>query len=134
MRQEKRRSELTDGLGMLSIKMFLSLLLMLGLIYALYYIMKRLKIGPLTGGRPASMKLLGTLSLAPKRGIALVEVCDQWFVVGIGSENVNLISKVKRPEGGTPSNTGPAASGTMFQSILENIGLSGKSSVTRTKD
>jgi flagellar biosynthetic protein FliO len=120
---------LTDGLGMLSIKMFLSLLLMLGLIYALYYIMKRLKIGPLTGSRPASMRLLGTLSLAPKRGIALVEVCGQWFVIGIGSENVSLISKVERPEEGTaPCNISPAPGGNVFQSILENIGLSGKSS------
>jgi flagellar protein FliO/FliZ len=108
---------------MLSIKMFLSLLLMLGIIYALYYIMKRLKIGPLTGSRPASMRLLGTLSLAPRKGIALVEVCNEWFVIGIGTENVNLISRVERPESGTaPFNTSPASGGTMFQSILENIG------------
>jgi flagellar biosynthetic protein FliO len=114
---------LTDGLGMLSMKMFLSLLLMLGLIYALYFIMKRLKIGPLTGGRPAPMRLLGTLSLAPKRGIALVEVCGQWLVVGIGAESVSLISKVERPEEATvPCNISPAPGGNMFQSILENIG------------
>jgi flagellar biogenesis protein FliO len=73
------------------------------------------------------MKLLGTLSLAPKRGIALVEVCDQWFVIGIGSENVSLISKVDRPEGGLQCNTGSMGGGTMFQSILDNIGLSRKS-------
>lgn len=117
---------MTDGMGMLSIKMFLSLFLMLGLIFAFFFILKRLKIGPLAGNRPALMKLLGTLSLAPKRGIALVEVCEQWFVVGIGSESVSLISKVDRPEGGLQGNTGATRGGTMFQSILDNIGFSRK--------
>lgn len=117
---------MTDGLGMLSIKMFLSLFLILGLIFVFFFVLKRLKIGPLAGSKPALMKLLGTLSLAPKRGIALVEVCDQWFVIGIGTENVSLISKVDRPEGGLQYNTGAMGGGTMFQSILDNIGLSRK--------
>jgi len=121
---------LTDGLGMLSIKMVLSLLVMLGLIFALVYIMKRLKLGPLSGSRNVSMRLLGSLSLAPKRGIALVEVCDQWLVIGIGAENVNLISRVDRPACDAVPNTGSAGSGSMFQSILENIGLPRKTSGT----
>jgi flagellar biosynthetic protein FliO len=113
-------------MGMLSLKMFLSLILMLGLIFALFFILKRLKLGSLSGNRLPAMRLLGTLSLAPKRGIALVEVCDQWLVIGIGTENVNLISKVDRPEGSSLCDTGMAPGGNMFQSILENIGLSKK--------
>ena len=103
---------------------------MLGLIFALVFILKRLKLGALSGNRFPPMRLLGHLSLAPKRGIALVEVCDQWFVIGIGAENVNLISKVDRPACGNLPITGGAGSGNVFQSILENIGLPRKNSGT----
>lgn len=103
--------------------MFISLIILLGLLFALVFILKRLKLGPLSGNRLSSMRLLGTLSLAPKRGIALVEVCDQWLVIGIGVESVNLISRVKRPTGDAVPNTGSTGSGGMFQSILENIGI-----------
>jgi flagellar biosynthetic protein FliO len=125
---------LTDGLGMLSIKMFISLIIMLGLLFGLLFIVKRLKLGPLAGNRGPAMRLLGFLSLAPKKGIALVEVCNQWFVVGVGAESVSLISKIDRPEGGPVYNTGATGGGTVFQSILENIGLSGKASITKTKE
>jgi len=117
---------MTDGLGIMSIKMALALILMLGLIFALVYILKRLKIGPLSGGGSHPMRLLGYLSLAPRKGIALVEVCDQWIVVGVGSDTVNLISKVERPVCDAAPNTGHRASGSAFQSILEGIGLSRK--------
>jgi len=119
---------LTDGLGILSIKMFISLIIMLGLIFCLFFILRRLKSVSLSGARGPSMRLLGSLSLAPKRGLALVEVCDQWLVIGIGTENVNLISKVDRPEGNATYETSPPGGKDMFHSILENIGLSRKTS------
>jgi flagellar protein FliO/FliZ len=113
---------LADGLGILSIKMLFALMLMLGLIFALVYLLKRLKMGPLSGNRLPSMRMLGHLSLAPRKGIALVEVCDQWLVIGIG-ENVNLISKIDRPPCDAVPNTGNPGGGNVFQSILENIGM-----------
>ena len=107
---------------------------MVGLLFGLLYAVKRLKIGPLAGNRAPAMRLLGFLSLAPKKGLALVEVCDQWFVVGVGAESISLISKIDRPEDGGAFNTGAPGSGTVFQSILENIGMSGRASVPKVKD
>jgi flagellar protein FliO/FliZ len=125
---------LADGLGMLSIKMLLSLMLMLGLIFALVFLLKRLKMGPLSGNRFPSMRLIGHLSLAPRKGIALVEVCDQWLVIGIGTENVNLISKIDRPPCDAVPNTGNPGGGNVFQSILENIGMHRKNTgITDTR-
>lgn len=121
---------MSDGLGIVSLKMFISLIIMLGLIFAIVFILKRLKLGPMAGNRVTSMRLLGHLSLAPKRGIALVEVCDQWFVIGIGAENVNLISRIDRPVCESLPNTGVTGGGNVFQSILDNIGLPRKSSGT----
>ena len=117
---------MADGLGILSIKMLFSLMLMLGLIFALVFLLKRLKTGNLSGNRFPSMRLLGHLSLAPRKGIALVEVCDQWLVIGIGTENVNLISRIDRPPCDAVPNTVNPAGGNVFQSILENIGIQRK--------
>jgi flagellar biosynthetic protein FliO len=118
---------LSDGLGILTIKMFISLIIMLGLIFSLYYFLKRFKLGPLSMGRNPMMRIIGTLNLAPKRGIALIEVCDQWLVIGIGVEDLTLISKVDRPAVNALPDTGAAPGGNAFHSILENIGLSRKS-------
>lgn len=117
---------MTEGLGILSLKMFISLIIMLGLIFALVFILKRLKMGPLSGNRSRSMRVLGHLSLAPRKGIALVEVCDQWLLIGIGVESVNLISKIDRPACEPVADAGHEGGGKGFQSILENIGLSRK--------
>ncbi|MBN1627566.1 MAG: flagellar biosynthetic protein FliO [Deltaproteobacteria bacterium] len=117
---------MTDGLGIMSIKMLLALIIMLGLIFALVYVLKRLKIGTLSGGGSHSMRLLGYLSLAPKKGIALVEVCDQWIVIGVGSDTVNLISRVERPACDAAPDVGYGGGGSAFQSILEGFGLSRK--------
>lgn len=117
---------MTDGLGIMSIKMLIALIIMLGLIFALLYILKRLKIGPLSGGRSQSMRLLGYLSLAPRKGVALVEVCGQWLVIGVGGDSVNLISRVDPPACDGAPDTGRNGGTGAFQSILENIGLSRK--------
>ena len=101
-------------------------MLMLGLIFALVFLLKRLKMGNLSGNRFPSMRLIGHLSLAPRKGIALVEVCDQWLVIGIGTENVNLISRIDRPACDAVPNTVNPAGGNVFQSILENIGIQRK--------
>jgi len=117
---------MTESLGIMSIKMLIALIIMLGLIFALVYALKRLKSGPLSGGGSHSMRLLGYLSLAPRKGIALVEVCDQWLVIGVGADDVNFISRVDRPACDAATDTGHRGSGNAFQSILENIGLSRK--------
>ena len=117
---------MTDGLGIMSIKMLIALIIMLGLIFALLYMLKRLKIGPLSGGGSQSMRLLGYLSLAPRKGVALVEVCGQWLVIGVGADSINLISRVDRPACDEAPDTGRSGSAGAFQSILENIGISRK--------
>jgi flagellar biosynthetic protein FliO len=75
-----------------------SLVLIIGLILVFVYLLKRYHIGPLSSNRSPVFKLLGTLSLAPKRSIALVEINKQWLVLGVGTERVNLLSKMDRPE------------------------------------
>ena len=83
--------------GTVSMKMAGSLILILGLIVFLFYLLKKFRLNTFPMGRHPLMRLLGTLNLAPKKSLALVEICGQWFVVGVGTENISLISKVDAP-------------------------------------
>jgi len=90
---------LETELGSTTIKMFGSLMIVLGMILVLFYLARKLKLR--SGFRSAAipeMRLVETLNLAPKRGLALVEFSGQWLIVGIGAENVSLIAKMDRPQ------------------------------------
>lgn len=87
------------SLGSASLKMVGSLILVLGLIISLFYLLKRLKIKSLSSHNYPEMRLIGMLNLAPKRAIALVEILDQWLVVGIGPDNISFLSRLDRPSG-----------------------------------
>lgn len=111
---------MTGEFGSSAIKMTGSLILILGLIICLAYWVRRVRTGSFAPGRAPVMKLIGTLHLAPKRAVALIEVCDQWLLVGLGTESVTLISQIEppaeidRPEGVQSREAG------RFQAILQN--------------
>jgi flagellar biosynthetic protein FliO len=102
-----------------SMKMLGSLTLILGLILCLFYVLKRLRAGSVAADRHARIRLLGTLNLAPKRAVALIEVCEQWLLVGIGTESVTLISRVERPAGSDTPDASTTGKGKSFLSLLQ---------------
>ena len=69
------------------------------------------------------MKLVGTLNLAPKKGVALIEVCDQWFLVGMGPESVTMISKLDPPPKEEQTEAPPAHQDSPFHAILKKKSL-----------
>lgn len=109
--------------NIISMKMAISLIVILVLLVSLFFFVKRFRLGPLSHGKVPVMRLLGTLNLAPKRAIALVEVCDQWLVVGIGTENVTLISRLDPPQETAAPGPGIPARGGKFSHFMENLGL-----------
>jgi len=85
------------------LRMFGSLMVVLGLIMLLFYLARRLRLKTFSrSSRIPQMRLLGTLSLAPKRALALVEFSDQWLIVGVGAESVSLLLKMERITGAEP--------------------------------
>ena len=111
--------------GSAFIKMIGALLLILGLIMLLLYLLKRLRLRSLSLENYPEMRLIGMLNLAPKRSLALVELLDQWLLVGIGSENVTLISKFKRPVEMDHIATPETGKGMRFLSLLQEKRLNG---------
>lgn len=114
---------MTGEFGIPALKMFGSLILILGLIVFLSYWLKRLRPGTLSSGKTPAMRLVGTLNLAPKRAVALIEVCDEWLLVGVGTESVTLISKVEPPPQQDRPDAGWGGQESKFQTILRGKSL-----------
>jgi len=88
---------MTGELETAAIRTVASLGLVVGLIVCLFYVLRRWRFGALAPNNQAAMRLVGTLSLAPRRSLALVEIDDQWLVVGVGADQVSFITKLERP-------------------------------------
>jgi flagellar biosynthetic protein FliO len=114
---------LAEDMNIFSLNMITSLIIILGFILLLFFLLKRLRFSPLNNGKIPVMRVVGVLNIAPKRAVALVEIGAQWLIIGVGTENVTLISKLERPPEAGPPGFGMSSKEGKFHSILENIGL-----------
>jgi flagellar protein FliO/FliZ len=75
----------------------LALVLVLGLLLGLAWFMKRF--GPRSMGASANVKLVGALNIGGRERIMVVEVGNQWIVVGASPGRVNALATMPRQEG-----------------------------------
>lgn len=71
-----------------------ALLLVLGLLAALAWFLKRY--GPKAAGGSANVRMVGALNLGGRERIMVVEVGDQWIVVGASPGRVNALATMPR--------------------------------------
>jgi len=114
---------LDTDFNMLSIKLAIFLLVMFALMILFVFIMKRIKGGSLSIGKYPIMKDITSLSLGPKKSLALIEVCDQWLLVGVGTENISLVSKIDKPPEYNQIDNNLPREGNIFESFLLKAGL-----------
>jgi flagellar biosynthetic protein FliO len=74
-----------------------SLILVLGLLVGLAWLLKRFGPRSITGG--ANVKLVGALSVGARERILVVEVGEQWIVVGASPGRMNALATMPRQEG-----------------------------------
>ncbi len=117
---------MNPDINILSYKLVISMLIVFILLILFVFILKRLRGGSLSLRRYPVMKIISTLSLAPKRSLAIVEVCNEWLLLGVGAENISILSKYDKPEE-TDENQKPYGEGG-FASFLLRAGAAGKSS------
>jgi flagellar protein FliO/FliZ len=98
----------------------LALVLVLGLLLGLAWFMKRY--GPRAMGASANVRLVGALNIGGRERIMVVEVGDQWIVVGASPGRVNALATMPRQEGVEPAATlaGHAPSAGSFGDWLKN--------------
>lgn len=73
-----------------------SLVLVLGLLVGLAWLLKRYGPKTITGG--ANVKLVGALSVGARERILVVEVGEQWIVVGASPGRMNALATMPRQE------------------------------------
>ncbi|MDB5933871.1 MAG: fliO [Massilia sp.] len=78
------------------IQTILALSAVLGLLALLAWFMKRY--GPKAAGGSAHVRLVGALNLGGRERIMVVEVGDQWIVVGASPGRVNALATMPRKE------------------------------------
>jgi len=105
-------------LGAATLKMLGALLLVLAIIIGLFYLAKRLRWGRLSFNRYPAMRMISTLSLAPKRSVAMIEVSGHWLVLGVGSESVTLLCELEEPPVLESSGASETGNYSGFQSLL----------------
>lgn len=88
----------------------LALLFVLALLAGLAWLLKRY--GPRAAGGNANVRLVGSLGLGGRERILVVEVADQWIVVGAAPGRVNALATLPRQEGAPSSPLAGAAAPT----------------------
>jgi flagellar protein FliO/FliZ len=95
-------STASAGGGLLSTTF--ALLFVLALLIGLAWFLKRF--GPKTfGGGNSNVKLVGALSVGTRERILVVEVGEQWIVVGASPGRMNALATMPRQESGEPAAT-----------------------------
>lgn len=90
----------STGGGLLSTT--LALLFVLALMLGLAWFLKRF--GPKgLGGGNSNVKLVGSLSVGARERILVVEVGEQWIVVGASPGRMNALATMPRQESGEPA-------------------------------
>ncbi|MBS1186280.1 MAG: fliO [Burkholderiaceae bacterium] len=87
-------------------QVLLGLIVVLGLMAGAAWLLKRFGAPRMASG--AVVKVIGGIAVGSRERIMVVEVADQWIVVGITSSQINTLSTMPKqelpppPEGGIP--------------------------------
>ena len=102
-----------------TIKMMASLALIVGIIVLMFYLLKRFKGLARVASEGPRMRIVGSLPIAPKRSVTVVEVEGKWLVLGVGSESVNFLCSITPTKPETEKNQPINGSEGAFQKILQ---------------
>ncbi|MES2150424.1 MAG: flagellar biosynthetic protein FliO [Pseudomonadota bacterium] len=86
------------------VQTIVALMLVLGLLVGLAWFLKRY--GPKPGRGTAPVKLVGSLALGGRERIIVVEVGEQWIVVGASPGRVNALATMPK-QAGAPAELAP---------------------------
>lgn len=121
---------ITNPTSVLSI--FLSLLLVVGVIFALAYVMRRFNV---TSMGNHQMKVISSMVAGTKEKIMVIQVGDEQHLIGVTSQTITHLSKLEKPlESSTTKNENSELGGHRdFKQTLVNA-MAGKVNPSREKD
>jgi len=99
--------------------MALSLVLVLCLIGAAFWALRRAGLAPRTG--TGHLRLVSQLALGPRERVVIVEMGERWWLLGVGAGGVTRLGSVAKGE--TPAETPANAP---FGALLDKLRSGGK--------
>jgi flagellar protein FliO/FliZ len=85
------------------VSIFLSLLLVIGVVFMLAFIMRRFNV---TQTGTSQLKIVTSLAAGTRERIMVIEVGDEQHLIGVTAHNINHLSKLEKPLAAAQSNSG----------------------------
>ncbi|MBV8666683.1 MAG: flagellar biosynthetic protein FliO [Burkholderiaceae bacterium] len=104
-------------------KLVLGLVVVLGMMAASAWALKRFGVAKVAGDR--TVKIVGGVSVGTRERVMVVEVGDQWIVVGVAPGRVSSLATMPRQEGAArPAEAAPAAGNfaAWMKQAMETVG------------
>jgi flagellar protein FliO/FliZ len=111
------------------VSIFLSLLLVVAVIFALAYIMRRFNV---TSGGSQQIKVVASLAAGTRERIMVIQVGEEQHLIGVTSQNINHLSTLAEPLASTEPSS-PGQGGSLFKQKLVQA-MAGKINPTINKD
>jgi flagellar protein FliO/FliZ len=78
------------------LQIFLGLIAVLALMAAAAWFFK--KMGPVSKGNMVPVKIVGGVSLGNRERVMVIEIADQWIVLGVTASQINTLSTMPKQE------------------------------------
>ncbi len=106
-------NSITNPSSVLSI--FLSLLLIVAIIFSLAYVMRRFNVTP---GNSGQLKVVASLSAGARERVMVLQVGDEQHLIGVTAQNINHLSKLEQPLENVTGNAAGSGGGAAFKQKL----------------
>ena len=73
-----------------------ALLFVLGLVFVAAWLMRRL--GPMNAGNKIPVKIIGGINVGNRERVMVVEVGDQWLILGVTANNINKLGSMPKQD------------------------------------
>jgi flagellar protein FliO/FliZ len=105
-------------LWMTLLKSFGMLCIVIGVLIAVLWLLRRAYLHSGRGGRPGVIQILSSLHVSPKEKIVLVDVLGEKLLLGITSQQISLLTKISDEAGGFASRAPEAPFKALFRRKL----------------
>ena len=77
-------------------QIFLALAFVIGLMLLAAWLLKR--VGPIGNAQKVPVKVVGGVNIGNRERIIVVEVADQWLVLGVTAQQINTLSTMQKQD------------------------------------
>ncbi len=77
-------------------QIFLALAVVIAIMLLLAWIVKR--VGPIASGHQLPVKVIGGISIGNRERVMVIEVADQWLVLGVTAQQINTLASMPKQE------------------------------------